>query len=145
MAKQRYTEFAAPSAAVGLICSRTVTIRSNVYYSVSFSVRCFLRSRVFSFFFYFNRWCIWTMFLLWDRFLWFTCYNRNYVYSRRFLTSVSIPLNWKLPFRFRIWNIILTFCRCSMIIVIFISLSLRFLIIYLKEEKNIKTKCLCIN
>jgi len=58
----------------------------------------------------------------------FTCYNWYNIYRCRILTFISLPLNWKSPLRFRSWNIILTFCWCCMIILILISLLLRFLV-----------------
>src|ERR1017187_1127123 len=68
------------------------------------------------------------MFLLWYWFSWIARYDRYSFYSCRVVTCFSLPLYRKSSFGFRIQYIILTFCRCGMIIFIYFNILLRFLI-----------------
>ncbi len=69
----------------------------------------------------------WILFLFWYRISWITCYHRYNFFSCRILTYISISFNRKSSFRFRIWYIILTFCRCSLTFFICICILLRIL------------------
>ena len=70
------------------------------------------------------------MFLFWNRFPRFTRYNRNSILSCRIMTYGSIPFNRPPSLRLRIWYTILTFCRCSLTIFIYLCILLRLLEIY---------------
>jgi len=74
------------------------------------------------------------MFLFWDRISWFTCYYRNYLFISSTMTYISLSFYRKSSSRSRGWYLILTFCRCCMIILIHLYLLLRILIFY-----NMKT------
>ena len=58
------------------------------------SIYCFSRCRIYCFFIYYKWWCFWIMFLFWYWFSWITCYDWYCFYSCRFVTCVSLSLNW---------------------------------------------------
>ena len=65
------------------------------------------------------------MFLFWNRIPRVTCNNRYYIYCCRILAFISVPFNRKSSSWFGIWNTLLTFCGCCMIISVSFSILLR--------------------
>ncbi|KAH0446296.1 hypothetical protein IEQ34_024871 [Dendrobium chrysotoxum] len=106
--------------------------RSGALYGLVYTI---ILAVIFTAFQFIERY-IFIMFLFWNRVPRFTCNNRYCFFSSRFMTSSCLPFNRKSSLRFRICNIILTFCRCSMIIFIYIGVLLRIIKISYYKSKD---------
>jgi len=104
------------------------SIRVSIYYNTSYYIYRTSGYWIFCIWLYNIWWYLRYLFLFWNRISRSTCYNRYNIFSSRIMTCSSISFYWKPSFRFWIWDIILTFCGCSLIIFIYIYILLRILI-----------------